>query len=213
MVFNAGGRKDLTPGTRLTTGDFVFASVIETKRLSLRPFTERDIGDFASAVFSNPNVTATLPSKPQTRAEQIECAEKYIDFFTSPWLEQRFGGWAVCSRSKELGVEGALLGFCGFLVGERASPQAEIGFGYSDSCWRTGVGYEAASASVDWFFDIGEFEAFYACVHPGNTGSIRILEKLGMKYLGDEDLHDSVARGTGLIPVYMLDRDTYLSKK
>ena len=87
---------------------------------------------------------------------------------------------------------------------------AEIGFGYSQACWGKGVGFEAASVAVDWFFRKGKFEAFYACYNPINVGSKRILEKLGMIYSGDEDLWDSVKQGIGLVPVYELSREQYL---
>jgi RimJ/RimL family protein N-acetyltransferase len=103
------------------------------------------------------------------------------------------------------------LGFCGFELGEREGELPELGFGYSETCWGIGVGYEAAIAAVDWFFRRGKFKEFYACTDSFNTGSLRILEKLGMRYHGDEDLWDSVAKGEGLVPVYLLDREVYLT--
>ncbi|MFT5375725.1 MAG: RimJ/RimL family protein N-acetyltransferase [Candidatus Latescibacterota bacterium] len=59
---------------------------LKTERLTLRQFTEDDVNEFVDAVFSNPNVMATLPGSSQTPEEQAECALRYIDFLTSPWI-------------------------------------------------------------------------------------------------------------------------------
>jgi RimJ/RimL family protein N-acetyltransferase len=188
------------------------APTLETERLTLRPFQDADVEPFVDAVFSNLNVMKTLPQDPQTFEEQTACAKQYIDTYTSEWPEHGYGGWAVFSRSNAITPKSILLGFCGFELGKRDGGIAEIGFGYSQSCWGKGVGYEAALAAVDWFFGQGGFEEFYACYDPINVGSKRILEKLGMVHVGDEDLWDSVEKGLGLIPVYVLARDKYLTQ-
>jgi len=191
----------------------MLAPVIETERLTLRPFHDGDVKPFVDAVFSNPKVMATLTHNPRTPEEQASCAREYIDSYTSAWPEYGYGGWVVCSRSNALASKNTLLGFCGFDLGKREGKLPELGYGYSESCWGVGVGYEAAIAVVDWFFRRGKFKEFYACTDSFNTGSIRILEKLGMRYHGAEDLWDSVAKGEGLVPVYLLDREMYLTDK
>ena len=189
------------------------APTLTTERLILRAFSDDDKEAFVEAVFSNPEVMATLPHNPKTVQEQTSCAKEYIQSYTSPWSEHGYGGWAVCLQSESISTKSTFLGFCGFDLGERDGGLPEFGYGYSQSCWGKGFGYEAASAAVEWFFRQGEFKAFYACVDSFNKGSIHILEKLGMQYQGDEDLWDSVAKGEGLLPVYLLDRDMYLSNK
>ena len=184
-----------------------------TERLTLRSLSDEDIAPLVEAIFSNPEVMLTLPQNPQTLQEQTDCAKEYIQTYTRSWSEHGYGGWAVCSRSDSISPKDQLLGFCGFELGERDGGLPELGFGYSQSCWGIGVGYEAANVAVEWFFRQGEFEAFYACVDSFNSGSIHILEKLGMQYQGDEDLWDSVAKGEGLLPVYLLDREMYLSHR
>ena len=54
------------------------APVIETERLTLRAFCEADVGPFVAAVFSDPQVMATLPHDPRTPKEQDDCARQYI---------------------------------------------------------------------------------------------------------------------------------------
>jgi hypothetical protein len=43
------------------------------------------------------------------------------------------------------------------------------------------------------------------------VGSKRILEKLGMIHADDKDLWDSVKKGIGLLPVYVLSNERYLA--
>jgi ribosomal-protein-alanine N-acetyltransferase len=186
---------------------------IETERLTLRPFTESDIAPLVEAVISNPDVMNTLPSGPQKTSQQIQCAKKYIDDYSSSWPKYGYGGWAVCSRDGTLAISGKLLGFCGFELGHLEGFDAEIGFGFRNSVWGRGVGYEAALASVNWFFTEGNFSNFYACFFPGNNGSKRILEKLGMTFYGEEDLWDSVEKGIGRLPVYDLGHKSYFANR
>jgi RimJ/RimL family protein N-acetyltransferase len=189
----------------------VNAPTLETERLVLRPFTDGDIELLVDAVFSDPDVMKTLPGDTETPEEQAECAKHYTDAYTVAWPEHGYGGWAVCTRTNDFSPTGTLLGFSGFNLGQRAGGLAELGFGYSQSCWGKGVGFEAASAATEWFFGHGGFNEFYACCDSFNDGSKRILEKLGMVYYGDEDLWDSVAQGLGLVPVYTLNRETYFN--
>lgn len=187
------------------------APLIETDRLTLRPFRDSDVAPFVAAVFSDPEVMKTLPQNPMTPDERTACAKHYIETYVSEWPAHGYGGWAVCARSDAIAPGEPLLGFCGFELGRRAGGLAELGFGYARSCWGRGIGHEAASAAVDWFFRRGEFGEFYACFDPINVGSKRILEKLGMTHAGDEDLWDSVKKGIGLLPVYVLSRERYLA--
>ena len=43
--------------------------IIETERLTLRPFTEADIGPLIEAAINNPDVMETLPSGPQKTSQ------------------------------------------------------------------------------------------------------------------------------------------------
>lgn len=183
------------------------APTIQTERLLLRPFSEDDVGTLATRIFGDPDVMATLPHDPQTDDEYLACAKEYIDLYTAPWPDQDYGGWAVCSRSDDLGPVGELLGFCGFEPGHIEGLGLELGFGYSRMCWGKGVGLEAAEASRDWFKAQTRWDRFYACFVPGNKGSERIIQKLGMTYVDDMDLWGSVEKGVGLLPVYTFDRE------
>ena len=110
-----------------------------------------------------------------------------------PWAGAGYGGWAVCSRTSKLAAPGALLGLCGFEFGQ--------------------LDGEAAAVCVDWYFREGGHDRFFACFVPSNTRSKLILEKIGLVHSRHEDLWNSVEIGLGLLPVYTLDRETYLNSR
>ena len=185
------------------------APTLLTERLVLRPFSEADIWPLAETVFSNPAVMATLPGEPQSPDEYAEYAENYVDLYLSSWADEEFGGWAVCCRDQSLGEQGTLLGFCGFEPGQIEGYGLELGFGYGEASWGRGIGSEAAVAARDWFLRQDRWDIFYACFVAGNIGSKRIIERIGMTFVGDMDLWDSVKNGHGLLPVYTFDRKSF----
>ena len=95
------------------------APVLETERLTLRPFSKTDVAGLVREIMSDPEVMAALPQTPRTAEEQVACAEQYIETYSAPWAETEYGGWAVCSRSSGVAVTvGTLLGCCGFEPGQ-----------------------------------------------------------------------------------------------
>jgi RimJ/RimL family protein N-acetyltransferase len=197
------------------------APVLETERLTLRPFSRTDVDGLVRELMSDPEVMASLPQDPRTAEEQVACAEQYIATYSAPWAVTGYGGWVVCSRTSEFAVPagefavpaGTLLGFCGFEPGQLDGEGAELGFGYGKGYWGKGIGSEAAAAAVEWYFISGGHERFYACFDPWNNGSKSILQKIGMTHSRDEDLWGSVDTGIGLLPVYTLDRQRYLTSR
>ena len=188
------------------------APTLETERLTLRPFADSDVDALVREILSDPEVLATLPENPGSPEEQLECAKKeYIDGFSDPWTSDDYGGWAVCSRGSELAAPGTLLGFCGFTPGQIEGKGAELTYGYGKSHWGKGVGSEAAKACVDWYFREAGHDCVHACHYQGNASSKRIIEGLGLLYMGDLDIWNSVKDGRGLMPTYSLRRADYLN--
>jgi RimJ/RimL family protein N-acetyltransferase len=122
------------------------APLIETDRLTLRPFRDNDVAPFVAALFSNPKVMKTLPQDPKTPDERTACAKHYIETYVSEWPVHGYGGWAVCARSDAIAPGEPLLGYCRFeekgdrafarlCVESRALPGGSID---SRSRWRQG---------------------------------------------------------------------------
>ena len=186
---------------------------LSTGRLILRPFVPEDVDDLWRTIMHDPEVMATLSLQPQTLAEEQACAAQYIDCYSEPCAQKGYGGWAVTARTDDLAPTGTLLGFCGFERGQIEGEGAEIGYGYGQAYWGKGLGLEAASHATAWYFGAGGHDRFYACYDPGNEGSKRILETIGLTYSRHLDLWGSVARGLGKLPVLTINREDWARKQ
>ena len=61
---------------------------------------------------------------------------------------------------------------------------AEIGYTFDPKHWGSGFAVEATSALVAWLFDHPEVTRVFGMLHPDNTASARVLERVGMRYEG-----------------------------
>jgi RimJ/RimL family protein N-acetyltransferase len=89
---------------------------------------------------------------------------------------------------------GPLIGFCG-LQPLPETPEIEIGWWLARACWGRGLATEAARLALhDGFARVG-LTRVVSIAQPANTASVRIMQKLGMRYEG--------MREAGDIPVVM----------
>lgn len=61
---------------------------------------------------------------------------------------------------------------------------AEIGYTFEPGHWGHGFAVEAASALVDYLFEHPEITRVFGMLHPDNTASARVLERVGMLHEG-----------------------------
>jgi RimJ/RimL family protein N-acetyltransferase len=90
-----------------------------------------------------------------------------------------FGPYAVVEpRSHEV------LGYCGlfYFPEVNGQPEVEIGYRLRRSAWGQGYASEAAQAVRDFAFNTLGIKRLIAMIDPGNRPSIRVAEKLGMRY-------------------------------
>ncbi len=79
--------------------------------------------------------------------------------------------------------EKRLIGYCGIAI-ELIDGQLETELGYrlSEKYWGKGLATEAAQAALQYGLDRLKLPYIIAVVEPANYASIRVIEKLGMKY-------------------------------
>ena len=186
------------------------APTLQTERLILRSFVPGDAEMLWQIVTRDPAVMAPLFETPTTEAGERAIADRYINSYTAPWSAEGYGGWAVCASGDDIAVPGTLLGFCGFERPDLAGEGAEFGYGYGQDWWGRGIGLEAATVAIRWYFAEAGHDRVHACIAPDNHGSRKILEKIGLVQTREEDLWQSVEKGYGLLPVLTSDRDTWL---
>ncbi|MBA3715650.1 MAG: GNAT family N-acetyltransferase [Pyrinomonadaceae bacterium] len=146
--------------------------MLETSRLLLRKFEPRDLAPLAE-IFSDPEVMKHIGGKPRTLKQTCD----YIVWvIMKDWIEHGFGWWAV--EHKETGK---MLGYCGLRHIDDA-PDVDLGYCLARECWGRGYATEGARASLRYGFEELQLEQIYGVIAPDNTASLRVLEKLGMRY-------------------------------
>lgn len=148
--------------------------VLETERLFLRHFHILDSKPMYS-VFGDADVMRFgdgAQTEEWVRSWLRTCLERYY----ATW---GFGPYAVVER-RERGV----IGYCGlfFFPDVNGQPEIEIGYRLARSSWGQGYATEAASAVRDFAFGTLGIKRLIAMIDPANTASVRIAEKLGMRY-------------------------------
>lgn len=150
-----------------------------TRRLFLRPRTIADL-DACLAMDRDREVTRFIPG-PWVDAQAHEAfvqARMLRDW--GPGL----GYWSIFARD----APGCFLGWVLLLPvdGEKSGDgeEIEIGWRLVRVAWGLGYASEAALAVVAHAFETLELSRILAEIDPGNAGSIRVAEKIGMRRVG-----------------------------
>lgn len=160
---------------------------LETNRLIMRPFEERD----AEGLFlldSNPEVMKYVGGVVSTKIEQ---SQQMIEFIQKQYKENEVGRLAVIEKSTN-----TLIGWSGlkYLTSEINGMKNvyELGYRFLPEYWGKGYATETARAALNYAFNEIKTDVVYAMAVTENTGSNRVLQKLGFEELGtfldDSDL-------------------------
>jgi len=117
---------------------------------------------------------------------------RYYDFdHVTPEGVQEFLGWFIAQQSDNprykyhmavtLKADGRLIGNCNIRKVSADSTQANIGYEFDPDHWGKGYATEAARAVAQYGFDVMKVHRIWADCVADNTGSIRVLTKLGMR--------------------------------
>jgi RimJ/RimL family protein N-acetyltransferase len=149
-------------------------NVIETGRLNLRELSEADAA-FVLEILNDPGFVRFVGDR---GVRTLGDAARYIDErFAESYRQHGFGLWLV-----EAEDERAPAGVCGLLKRGAPVPGVEVGYAFLPSFRGKGYAFEAAQAALRHARDVLGLPRLYAVVNPGNAVSIRVLEKLGMKF-------------------------------
>lgn len=149
--------------------------MLETERLVLRPVSA-DEEDSLHRISNEPNVRLHLWDNEPVSQATIKALVAQSDRMLS---EEKIGVFGVRMRGRE-----DLLGFCGFVRLE-GMQEAELWYELTQKVWGRGIATEAAWACVRYAFEEVGMERVIAGADAPNTASLRVIEKLGMSYLGN----------------------------
>lgn len=169
---------------------------LETSRLLLRRWTERDVVPM-SRINANPEVMQWIGGGATRTEDQTKV---FIRRCEEMWEDQGFGLFAV-----EIRETGELAGFVGLSVPTflpEVMPAVEIGWRLGRSFWGKGIATEAAKETLRFGFEVCNPNEILSICQIGNDASERIMQKLGM-YLERETVDPSCGRR---VRVYAIER-------
>jgi [ribosomal protein S5]-alanine N-acetyltransferase len=141
----------------------------------LREFTFDDVG-FILELLNEPGFLRYIGDK---GVRTLGDAREYLQKGPmDSYLRNGFGLYAVC-----VGETGATapVGMCG-LVKREGLNDPDIGFAFLTRHWGKGYAAESAAAVLDHGRRVLELPCILAITSPDNWGSIRVLEKIGLKF-------------------------------
>ncbi|HEX8068480.1 MAG TPA: GNAT family N-acetyltransferase [Pyrinomonadaceae bacterium] len=174
---------------------------IETERLRLRPFVVADLaamlrvrGD--AAVNRYLTADGAQPSAAQIEADLLGVVAR--------WRENGYDRWAVVLKAT-----GELIGWCGL---QPKPTHVDLGYGLARAHWGRDLITEAARASLRHGFEQLRLDAVTAIARAENVGSVRVMQKLGMKFLrrGPYLTHPDVVFYTIARPDFCPDASLYI---
>ncbi|WP_257348349.1 GNAT family N-acetyltransferase [Pseudalkalibacillus decolorationis] len=146
--------------------------VIETDRLILR-WLSTDDASFILKLLNDPSWLRFIGDK---GVRTLENARNYI--LTGPMdMYDRLGFGLYLTEIKEGKIP---VGICG-LIKRDSLEDVDIGFAFLSRFQSKGYAYEAASATMAYGIDLG-LNRIVAITTKDNYDSIRLLEKIGMKF-------------------------------
>ena len=154
--------------------------LLKTKRLAIDPFTENDARDFYEIV-NNPEVLRYIP-------ESRVSFEKFMETFGR--VQERYKTnrpnnitrFSLAVREQETR---RLAGWVGLGRLEINPEEIEIYYGMGRESWGRGYATEAARELLKYGFENLKLDRIVAIVLPDNHASVRVIEKIGLKFVRD----------------------------
>lgn len=152
-------------------------TILTTERLRLEPFDDHHF-DGLQAMNSQPEVMRFISGTPET-PEQTRNA---IAVVKDRWAQYGFSWWAFIERET-----GRLVGAgCVQYLGRDPANPHELGWRLVPDKWGQGLALEAARAMAGWAFETLDAPLLVAICQPENANSAKVMQKLGMRYRGEE---------------------------
>lgn len=163
----------------LAVGDLV----LETRRLVLRKIAEGD-AEVQDRLLNTPSVMAHLGGVKELHEIEAKHAKSMASF-----AREGFGFMMMIEKAS-----GDLVGHCGVKrVDNPLAPNVgdhEIGWLVREDRWRRGYAHEAMRGVIDWAFTSIGAPHLVALTSHDNTGSWKLMEKIGMERRSDLDFAD-----------------------
>lgn len=146
--------------------------ILTTERLSMRPFVDSDL-DWLILHRTDGDIARFLGG---LELQTPEFVEKRLRFYMDCQQEH---GYSMCLTSlRETGVPAGVTG----IQPLEKTGLVEVGYSFESEYWGKGFATESAVAWLDFGFANAGLERIVAVAEPDNIGSIKVMEKLGMRF-------------------------------
>ena len=171
---------------------------LETERLLLRPFSPDDAQAMFDGWANDPEVTRYVTWGPHGT---VETTRALLSYWIREYEKPERLNFAI-----ELKADGRLIGgidVVGYLGGVKGTPV--IGYALSKAHWNHGYMTEACQRLLDHLFSLGYKEVRIDAM-PENTGSVRVIEKCGGRFLCAETEERPLKGDRVLVNRYVVKR-------
>jgi RimJ/RimL family protein N-acetyltransferase len=148
-------------------------NILETERLILREFTPDDAG-FILELVNEPSFIQNIGDR---GVRTLEAARSYIQNGpAASYSKNGFGLYLVMLKetNEPIGMAG--------LVRRDGLEDVDIGYAFLPRFWSKGYAVESAQAVKDYAKNTIGLGRLVAITDPANEGSVRVLEKIGLRY-------------------------------
>lgn len=148
-------------------------TILETQRLLLRRLTTDD-AEFMFELLNDPSFIQNIGDR---HIQTLDDARSYIvKGPVASYDKNGFGLYLVVLKET-----GESIGICG-LIRREGLEDVDIGYAFLPRFWSKGYAVEAAQATKKYAKDAVGLKRIVAIVDPANEPSIRVLEKIGLRY-------------------------------
>jgi RimJ/RimL family protein N-acetyltransferase len=152
--------------------------MIETTNYRLRSFVPDDLDDYFTQIYGDAEVMKYISGG------QARNRERTNDVLTFAMRHERTYGysfWALLNRADD-----AFIGHCG-LVHPGESSDVEVACALGQQFQKQGAAGEVVLATFRYAFETAGLEKVIALAYPENIASQKVMQKIGMKYVGLTD--------------------------
>jgi len=158
--------------------------IFQTPRLILRQITIDDAA-LILELNSDPLVVKYLH---EPTLQTIAGAEKIITDIILPQYKNKLGRWAIHTKENM-----EFIGWCGLKYRPELY-EVDLGYRLKQQAWGKGYATEAAKHTLDYGFYALRLTKITARAHIENMASYKVLEKIGMEYIGEGIVDDCLVR-------------------
>jgi ribosomal-protein-alanine N-acetyltransferase len=159
--------------------------IVSTERLTLSQLEDAD-APFILELLMSPGFIDYIGDR---GVRDQDGARQYIARQREGYAENGYGLWRA-----DLTATGESAGICGLVLREGLE-HPDVGYAFLERFWGRGLASEGAAATLDYARDVLKLPTVVAITKPENEGSIAVLKRIGMRYVGLIDLpgHDGAS--------------------